>query len=738
MPAFGSDMEAPHEAAADRLQLVVPQEIRAYKQWLVWRYEPGPDKPRKVPYYVNGTRRSGVQGSAADLAGLETFESAVRCLRSGAFDGVGLAVLENSPIKAIDLDNCVTDGRLSAEAEAIVTEADSYSELSPSGSGVRILVFGVLPSKKAMNHYGPGRHVELFGTTGFVTITGNVLGDSGIRPMSHAFQAWITSKVGAESKTAAPAPQLTLVIDEQQRVELRSALNYLDADDYESWIDVGMALKSLGDVGRGLWMEWSQQSPRFDAQQAVEKWLSFDPSGKIGYRSVFYRASARGWVNPASARGKLPGGDPGPAEAGASYVAVRFDDLDDVEPAAPTYCWDGLIPVGAVTLLGAHGGTGKSTIALMLSVCTALGLPLFGVATRPCNVVFFSGEDPAETVRYRLRKVCKTLGVSAASLVGRLHILDATDGNPVLYREDGSGRRGAGVLTQTYLALSEYTATHDVGLLVVDNASDAYDASEIDRAKVRSFMRSLVRLAQATAAGVLLLAHVDKVTARGLSSGSDSYSGSTAWHNSARSRLFLSRDKDGTLLLEHQKHNLGKLAEPIRLVWPEGGMPQVDVPVNGFVQAIAERSDMRSLLRLIAEFTERGEFVTTAVSGRVTAATMFRREPSFARVEADEVLALLRRAERAGQIERVAYRNAERKHKERWQVTAVGREAAGLAPNAPNAPNADIGAISAFSANGAEALAPNAPNAALGGVGDLAHAIRRTHSAHPPTAGGDK
>ena len=63
MPASGHDMGSPHEATADRLQLVVPQEIRAYKQWLLWKYEPGPDKPRKVPYYVDGARRQGVQGT---------------------------------------------------------------------------------------------------------------------------------------------------------------------------------------------------------------------------------------------------------------------------------------------------------------------------------------------------------------------------------------------------------------------------------------------------------------------------------------------------------------------------------------------------------------------------------------------------------------------------------------------------------------------------------------------------
>jgi len=47
----------------------------------------------------------------------------------------------------------------------------------------------------------------------------------------------------------------------------------------------------------------------------------------------------------------------------------------------PAFVWDGYLPRGVVALLGAHGGTGKSTIALMLGVCAALGRPLFGVDT---------------------------------------------------------------------------------------------------------------------------------------------------------------------------------------------------------------------------------------------------------------------------------------------------------------------------------------------------------------------
>jgi hypothetical protein len=61
------------------------------------------------------------------------------------------------------------------------------------------------------------------------------------------------------------------------------------------------------------------------------------------------------------------------------------------------------------------------------------------------------------------------------------------------------------------------------------------------------------------------LAHVDKFAARNGSAG-QSYSGSTAWHNSARSRLALT-EKNGTVELAQEKLNIGARAEPLSLMW---------------------------------------------------------------------------------------------------------------------------------------------------------------------------
>lgn len=415
----------------------------------------------------------------------------------------------------------------------------------------------------------------------------------------------------------------------------------------------------------------------------------------------------------------------GPAALPDPWRVVPLDDLDSAELPQQQWAWHGYIPAGEVTMLGAHGGTGKSTIALMLAAAVPRGAPLFGVATTPAPVVFFSAEDGADTVRRRLRHVLRAAGLSAADLAGMVTVLDATHGAPELGSPmtDAAGRQTFGP-TPTGERLREFLADKPGALLIVDNASDTMGGNENARPEVRAFVRLLASMVRDTGGAVLLLAHVDKGTSRGERSGSEGYSGSTAWHNSARSRLYLSRDKDGTLLLEHQKNNLGPLRDPLRLIWPPDGLPTLDQPLSGTVQRIASDNDTRALLRLVHEFTGRGEFVTTATTSRTHAGALMRGEASFPRrLNNGQVFDLLRNAERRGWLQKVEYRGSDRKPRERWQVTLAGAQVAEIADFAATAATAATSDDPAATAPGAASPAEPAATAATsppGGMGGTA------------------
>ncbi len=349
------------------------------------------------------------------------------------------------------------------------------------------------------------------------------------------------------------------------------------------------------------------------------------------------------------------------------YVYPNADDYDDSElitnlakrlravPPSPMFDWGDRVPRNEVTLFGAHGGMGKSTLQLMLAACAAAGRAYFGLPTRHQVVGFYSAEDGADIQLHRLGKICRALDIDPAELEGRLHIFDVTGADPVLYRQ--------GRPTPRLEWLREQVQTLGIGLLVVDGASDVYDDSEISRPRVREFMRLLRGLG----CTVILIAHIDKAAAKGDGSGQN-YSGSTAWNNSARSRLALLPNSDGTMELVHEKSNHGPKQPPIRLTWCAG------LPALAFDGAATGQDPTRALLELIAEFNTRGEYISTGSTSTSNAYRMLSKEPTFPKgLSRADVSYKLRQAERAGYLSNFEYKTQDRKTRKRWELTETGK-----------------------------------------------------------------
>ncbi len=152
----------------------IPLALRDCKAWLVWRSEPkkGETKPSKIPYYINGKRRSGTQGEPKDLESLGTFEGATNAFGKRNYTGLGFAMSATNGLICIDLDHCIsTDGTYSQLAQEIIAAAgNTYAEVSPSGDGLHIWLRGSLPNTK--NVLGG---IEVFCSTGYLTMTGKAL-----------------------------------------------------------------------------------------------------------------------------------------------------------------------------------------------------------------------------------------------------------------------------------------------------------------------------------------------------------------------------------------------------------------------------------------------------------------------------------------------------------------------------------------------------------------------------------
>ena len=370
------------------------------------------------------------------------------------------------------------------------------------------------------------------------------------------------------------------------------------------------------------------------------------------------------------------------------FVDVAFHDIAQRPPTPQVWWWDGYLPAGQVALLGGHGGSGKSLLALMLAVHIACGQPFLTSATRKGQVFFFSAEDPAEVVTRRLAKICSEHSIDPSELSKNLHVADATGGDPSLFSEQRFRGNRKEELTATYEALKQRIEAKAIDVLIVDNASDVFDGDEIKRSAVRAFIRSLALLIRPRGGAVLLLAHVDKATSRsGSDAKAESYSGSTAWHNSVRARMvLLPTTQPGFVQLAHQKSQFGRTREPLELRWTDQGLLELSDPGDRR-QRVEEldSADIIKVLTLIDGAAERGQFPSTSTTGRPSIRTMFERDSRFPKNrKPQEISNLMATAERQGLVTKVSGMGANRKPTSRFEVTSNGRAAIAAARSAPS------------------------------------------------------
>ncbi len=462
-----------------------------------------------------------------------------------------------------------------------------------------------------------------------------------------------------------PQPGRVEISPETKR-ELRSALNAIPSDDYGTWIQIGHALHELGDFGRGLWLDWSQGSDKWRPEHA-QKWRTFT-GDRTSYQAVFAEAQRRGWVNPL-AKPKPASQDADGEDTGPLLRHVSLENFTALRPKAPEFVIGPFIPRGFVTLLGGHGEIGKSMLALTLAAHVAVGRDWADLPITQGKVRYISLEDDGELVLYRLQRIAEAYSLDTDAMSANLSIIDASDAGPLAQEVNVFGAKG---LTMTPLAAEVEALAAGYDLVILDNASDAFDGDENSRRQVRTFIKSLAKWVKGHRGAVLLLAHIDKAAARFGANG-NSYSGSTAWHNSARSRLALARNpKTDAIELAHEKLNVGrKLEDPIVLDWNEGGvLLPISANVRQSIEALAEVSfdqDVYALVRaaIAAEMT-----VTTATTGPVTAWHTLQPLPEFPaqlkpRSAKPRFEAALIRLSRKGMIRREKY-TKDYKARERW------------------------------------------------------------------------
>jgi primase-polymerase (primpol)-like protein len=150
----------------------IPAELRARPQWVAWRFERRHGRWTKVPI----DPKTGRAASSTDPSTWGRFEQAVAYSEAHQLDGGGFVFAPDDPYAGVDLDDAIDSetGTVAEWAIPILDKLNSYTELSPSGTGVKVIVRARKSGKRCKGMY-QGRKVEVYNQHRFFALTGAVL-----------------------------------------------------------------------------------------------------------------------------------------------------------------------------------------------------------------------------------------------------------------------------------------------------------------------------------------------------------------------------------------------------------------------------------------------------------------------------------------------------------------------------------------------------------------------------------
>ncbi len=211
-----------------------PIELRHLNQWVVRRGK------QPVNPWTGGSAQANNPNTWTD------FQTALAVCEAGGYDGIGLE-LSNNGIVGIDRDHCISleTGEVDPEALKMVEYLNSYTEISPSGTGLHIWAYGDIPTD-GRNNRKIG--LEMYKARHYLTVTGNVFGP--VRPLAHRekeiaelYAEVFPDKAAIPPPPAAPSDDSLLEIGLQRDRELADCWNGARKNGNESSDDMALMNK---------------------------------------------------------------------------------------------------------------------------------------------------------------------------------------------------------------------------------------------------------------------------------------------------------------------------------------------------------------------------------------------------------------------------------------------------------------------------------------------------------------
>lgn len=357
----------------------IPEELRALRQWVVWRLEAveGRPKPTKVPYTPGTTTHA----SSTDKSTWRTFPEALEAFRGAGWSGIGFVFTPDDPYCGVDFDDIIDPetGEMDAGASEDIDRFATYTEMSQSGRGAHLILRGSPPNGEGRNHLDR----ECYDRGRFFVVTGRRTSSHGIEARQTELDTWhartfpaAPSKNGKE-QTKRPRAKLALS-DDQLRAKIAASgqgakFTRLWDGDISAYGSASEADLALCSILAGWCQKDADRVDRMFRASGLcrSKWDTRRRETTYGRMTVDKAVSSVTWqYDPEYRSGATAhigtqedknGAGEEPPEATSPDDIAGIDDLKRAG-AEVKWVWPGWIQRNVVTAIAAQGGTGKTRL----------------------------------------------------------------------------------------------------------------------------------------------------------------------------------------------------------------------------------------------------------------------------------------------------------------------------------------------------------------------------------------
>lgn len=537
---------------------------REIQIWCTWNWVYKDERWTKPPFQPNGTHAKS-QGPDTWCS----YTEAVEAVNAGKADGIGIMLFGMKQAEIIfDIDHCrdPITGAITPWAKEIIDSAASYTEVTPSGTGVRVLGTGDIGRvhKRFSKVDGAEGGVEVYtaGEARYITVTGMQV--PGCWPVVSNIAKLALRLVENKGRMEPEQPDLTTqpkAIEPapayEPKLASRLGLRVSPQDELDHLIRYGVPKgqrseqfhHAVGLARRVGWTpEQTEQAMRENPQGIAHKYLT--PHDRLTAEIARCWPKVEGPVVSAQDWAGAPSAPIGaPIETnGADVPTVAISSPWDEPPEGiPAREWiiRGLLIRRHISILVAPGGSGKSLLSAQWAIALCLGMAWGGWRPEKAEkVMLINAEDDGDEMRRRIHASCKIMGVNPRDLAGRLFLAD--DPRSIVVAKTTKEK----VVAATPLAdaIVRTIQEQGIGVVVVDPFAETFEGDENSNSEVKWAAAIWRGVARQCSCSVMLVHHTPKY-AKGMAGDADAARGAGALVNSARivSTLFTMSDEEAKL-----------------------------------------------------------------------------------------------------------------------------------------------------------------------------------------------